>query len=1138
MATLGRIDEFNAETGVWEEYAERLECFFHANDIDNPEKKRSILLSVCGAATYSTLRSLLAPTPPCAVPYRDIVECLQRHYNPAPSEIVQRFHFHSYKQLPNQSMSCFIAELRKLSVHCNFGEQLEQMLRDRIVCGVADPLLLRQLLAEPKLTFKIAEERALAAEMVNQNAQMLRTEKTLPANDVEEVHKMIQSNKAQNTRSSVLQESDGRKCFRCGGTHTATAYLETTALETQEPSMVTVNAQDEYVVHISPKFFKARPVPFALKQRIDEALDDLVEQGIFIPVRHSKWATPIVPVTKRDGSLRICGDYRCTVNTAVKPDVYPLPTVAEMFSTLAGGVIFTKLDLKQAYQQLVLDEPSAELLTINTHRGLYRAQRLQFGVSTAVAIFQRFMDTLLAGIPGVQPYLDDILITGKTPEEHDTRLEKVLCRISEVGLRLQKEKCVFAATEVEFLGFRVDKEGIHPTSEKVEAIMNAPAPRNKTQLQAFLGLLNFYSFLPNKATILEPMHRLLDKSMAWHWAAAHDTAYKRAKALLKADGLLVHYDVKKPLVLVCDASPYGLGAVLSHVEPDGMESPISFASRTLSATERNYAQIDKEALAVIFGVKKFHQFLQGRQFTICTDHKPLLGLLHHSKPMPQLLSPRMLRWSLLLGAYNYQLCYRPGKELTTADALSRLPIANPVAHTPPPLEVLLLESVPNAPIHGNQIAALTQKDPVLSRVLHWLLHGWPHEVPGDDFIPFTNRQNELSTHKGCVLWGSRVVVPVLAREDVLKLLHDSHPGIVHMKALARSYVWWPGMDGQIEKAVKCCRTCQQSRHAPSRAPLHPWEWPAKAWSRIHIDFGGPFQGKVFFILVDSHSKWLEVSLLRSMSANAAIDTLRLIFATHGLPDIIVSDNGAAFTSVEFKEFTERNGIRHVTTAPYHPSSNGQAERMVQTTKDALRRIIAGNWQTRLARFLLSQHTMPNSSTGKSPAELLMKRRLTTALDRLNPDFQADMHMKQGELAQKHEGVFRQFRPLQTVYARNFVGEPQWMPAVVQEATGPVSYRVQTEDGHICRRHVDQLRERMIDEGPVPEPESMQQPVTTVQQPPGSPKIPTSSKSTPDNDTVVTPTTETGKPVNVKTPQPMVSLRPRRALVKPRRYKDI
>lgn len=199
------------------------------------------------------------------------------------------------------------------------------------------------------------------------------------------------------------------------------------------------------------------------------------------------------------------------------PDVYPIPTVAELFSRLAGGVIFSKLDLKQAYQQLVLDDATAELLTINTHHGLFLARHLQFGVSTAVSIFQRFMDILLAGIPGVQPYLDDILITGKTIDEHNVRLAAVLQRFTEAGLRLQKENSILAGSQVEFLGFRVDKDGVRPTNEKVEAIQKALSPRNKTELQSFHGLLNFYScFLPNKATVLEPLHRLLDHSSTWH----------------------------------------------------------------------------------------------------------------------------------------------------------------------------------------------------------------------------------------------------------------------------------------------------------------------------------------------------------------------------------------------------------------------------------------------------------------------------------------------------------------------------------------------------------------------------------------------------------------------------------------------
>ncbi|KAK3508287.1 hypothetical protein QTP70_019514, partial [Hemibagrus guttatus] len=235
-------------------------------------------------------------------------------------------------------------------------------------------------------------------------------------------------------------------------------------------------------------------------------------------------------------------------------------------------------------------------------------------------------DHVYSGIPGVQPYLDDILISGKTMEEHNARLRAVLKCFTEAGLRLKKEKSIFAVTQVEFLGFCVDKNGIKPTCEKVKAIQNAPSPWNKTEHQAFLGLLNFYScFLPNKATVLEPLHRLLDQSSTWQWGKKHEEAYVQAKQLLQTNKVLAHYDEKKPLAVVCDASPYELGALLFHMQPDGQEKPICFASRTMTTTERNYAQIDKEALAVVFEVRKFHQHLAGRHFVIFTDHMPLLG---------------------------------------------------------------------------------------------------------------------------------------------------------------------------------------------------------------------------------------------------------------------------------------------------------------------------------------------------------------------------------------------------------------------------------------------------------------------------------------------------------------------------------
>ncbi|XP_060092387.1 uncharacterized protein K02A2.6-like, partial [Heteronotia binoei] len=235
----------------------------------------------------------------------------------------------------------------------------------------------------------------------------------------------------------------------------------------------------------------------------------------------------------------------------------------------------------------------------------------------------------------------------------------------------------------------------------------------------------------------------------------------------------------------------------------------------------------------------------------------------------------------------------------------------------------------------------------------------------------------------CILWGSRVVIPPPLQKRVLESLHETHPGIVRMKALARSYVWWPGMDGEIEGWVRGCQTCQESRPEPPSAPVTRWESTRKPWSRLHIDFAGPFQGQTFIIIVDSYTKWLEVIPVGSTSSTAAIRALRRVLCTHGIPDTIVSDNGAAFTSADFQAFLQRYLIRHIRSAPFHPATNGQAERMVRTTKEALGRIVQGDWDHRLAAFLFDNRITPNPVTGVSPAELLMGRKLITRLDRLH-----------------------------------------------------------------------------------------------------------------------------------------------------------
>ena len=385
----------------------------------------------------------------------------------------------------------------------------------------------------------------------------------------------------------------------------------------------------------------------------------------------------MVPVVKQDGSIRICGDYKLTVNQVADTDTYPLPKREDLFALLSGGKTFSKFDLLHAYQQVPLDEDAKEYTTINTHKGLYHYKHLPFGVASAPSIFQQTIETILQGISHVTVYLDDILITGKTQEEHLTNLEEVLSRLEKANIHLKLTKCAFFLASVDYLGHRIAAQGLQPLNGKVKAIRDAPAPQNVSQLKSFLGSLTYYcKFLPNLSNSLAPLYRLLRKNSRWNWEVEQQQAFQKANNSLSSDNLLVHYNPSKELILACDASPYGIGAVLSHKLDDGIEKPIDFASHSLAPAEKKYSQLDKEALAIIFGVKHFHQYIYGRHFTILSDHKPLQYLFDEHKATPALASARIQRWALILAAYDYHIMYKPGDTLSNADMLSRLPLPN------------------------------------------------------------------------------------------------------------------------------------------------------------------------------------------------------------------------------------------------------------------------------------------------------------------------------------------------------------------------------------------------------------------------------------------------------------------------------
>lgn len=1238
---VGQIGAFDSTVEDWATYIERVEQYIVANKIEN-DRKTAVLLSVMGPKTYNLLRNLMSPNKPASKPYKEIVKVLQEHLNPKPLVIAERFRFHNRNQKKNESVTDYMAELRRLSEHCEFKEGLSDALRDRLVCGLVHEGTQKRLLTEKDLTLARALEIAVSVETAAKDAVELQkkgsssectvNKMTAKRSDnrpacyrcgkkshspdecwfkdkdcnqcnrrghIQKVCKTKQKERKPNVKwrnkkvnemnednsnesnsdeyeqelaclelhsvkenkqnviwvtpeiegqklkmeldtgsaLSIISYKDyknkfakmklkhtpvtlktytGEKVSPLGKLKVKVKYEKTKRVldlyvvqndnvplfgrewlrsiqlnwksikvmemssESTEPTpgrlrnlldryspvfqdgigtLAQIKAKVALTENAQPKFHKARNLPYALRPKVEAELKRLEDQGILSKVEWSEWATPIVPVVKKSGALRICGDFKVSINPVLQADQYPLPRIEDIFASLAGGQHFSKIDLAQAYLQMELEESSKKYLTINTHKGLFQYNRLVFGIASAPAVWQRAIDQVLQDIPGTQCYLDDILVTGSDENTHLTNLETVLKRLSDFGLRVNKEKCEFFKDSIEYCGHKIDKDGLHKAQDKIDAVLKAPRPENVSQLRSFLGLVNYYAkFLPNIATVLHPLNSLLQVKTEWRWTKSCEQAFMAAKQLITSEKVLTHYNPKLPLRLACDASPYGIGAVLSHKMKDGSERPIAFASRSLNKAEQNYAQIDREGLSLVWGVKKFNQYLYGKHFTLITDHQPLVAIFSPSKSVPTMMAARLQRWSLFLGAHDYTIEFKGTKLHGNADGLSRLPLeSGDKSVFSDPAELFHMTQMDNLPVTFLEVKRETGRDPTMVRVYDLTVKGWPHKGNAD--LPdYANRREQLSVCQGCVMWGTRVIIPPKLRDRVLESLHDGHQGVVKMKSLARSHVWWPGIDHQIEDISKSCLGCLQNQRQPQVAPPHTWEWPSTVWQRVHIDYAGPFLDRMFLVVVDAYSKWPEVFPVKNATSTVTIETLRTLFARTGLPQQLVSDNGSQFTSEEFQMFMKRNGIKHITTVPFHPATNGLAERFVQTFKHSMKAMANSKLSIseKLANFLLSYRNTEHSTTGQTPSVLFMGRSLRSRLDLLKPDLHRDVSKKQSSLMKKQSPV-RTFHEGQSVIARDYRhGNKKWQTGEIVSKTGPLTYTVRVPPGLIWRRHVDQL----------------------------------------------------------------------------------
>ena len=425
---------------------------------------------------------------------------------------------------------------------------------------------------------------------------------------------------------------------------------------------------------IQPVAQSPRHVPFHVCRQVEAKLDELQCLDIIEPVTGpTPWVSPLIVVPKPNGEVRICVDMR-RVNTAVIRERYPIPTIEETLQNLTGACVFSKLDLRWGYHQIELDEQSRQYTTFATHTGLYRYKRLMFGVSAAPEIYQHVIQQSLQGCPGVQNISDDIIVFGKTQQEHDHNLNTVLARIQDCGLTLNGDKCKFSVSEVTFFGYTISANGIRPTDETVTAIRNAPKPSNASEVRSFLGLVNYCSrFIPNFSTVAAPLRQLTHKGTPFTWTKLHQNAFESLKNILTSNSVMAHFDPRAPIQLRVDASPVGLGAILTQTHGDETR-PVAYASRTLTPVKRRYSQTEREALAVVWGCEKFHLYLYGTTFDIYTDHKPLEIIYGPTSKPPA----RIERWGLRLQPYKFRVMYSPG---IGNPAVCHSPIQQPITAT-------------------------------------------------------------------------------------------------------------------------------------------------------------------------------------------------------------------------------------------------------------------------------------------------------------------------------------------------------------------------------------------------------------------------------------------------------------------------
>ena len=741
-------------------------------------------------------------------------------------------------------------------------------------------------------------------------------------------------------------------------------------------------------VPIKQKPYRVSPTKLRL---IKEQVGEMLEKNIIEPST-SPYAAPVVLVPKKnDPKPRFCVDFR-KINAATYTDAYPLPHIQEILESLAGAEIFTTLDLNSGYWQVKMDPASREKTAFVCPFGLFQFKVMPFGLKNAPATFQRLMEVVLGELKGniCFVYLDDIIIYSSSPTQHHYDIQAVFDKLREANLTINMKKSQFFRTNLRFLGHVVSAQGVAVDREKVRAVQDFPVPQNLKQLQRFLGMAGWYHrFVPNFSTLTDPLNALKRKGEKFIWSSACQAAFEAVKQHLISSPILGHPDFTLPFIVYTDASDVGLGAVLAQQTGIGAEQVLAFASRTLNKAERNYSTTEQECLAVVWAIERWRYYLEGRPFTVVTDHSSLVWVFKTQKP-----STRLIRWALRLQEFSFTVEYRKGKYNTVPDALSRAPVENPECRPGTCAIILRSQKDTSEPLQvtDENIWRAQQTDPFAQELYKGIMEG------GGDVENQNNQYTILEDkvyrvvklpHKTIY----QIYIPPSLRQPLLHHFHNNplsgHFGRFKTYKRLQALVYWPKMSIDVRDYVRCCQICQifkpETRKPPGKLQQttvgHPWEM-------LGVDLMGPFprssSGNIhLLVFVDYFSRWVELFALRKATAEIISQCLtREILTRWGVPKYILSDQGPQFVSSVFGETCKRWNITARKTSAYHPQTN-MTERVNRNVKAMLAAYVEDNhknWDKYLPEFRFALNTAVHESTGVTPAEINLGRLVKGPLD--------------------------------------------------------------------------------------------------------------------------------------------------------------